>query len=731
MKTASGIVLTHIVVLCLSLWAPVSNAADIVSTAPLAVEVDVTSSINRSGGPIPLTLHVHYYGSQAGLAGDLTLRLVTTDGTPMATYLLEGLFIPKGEQTYEFLIQPPTSDVWQEGYDLFPIFRTDKGKVYHLQEQLLRLPGASRRSCVITVASDEDGILQQSEKSAVGELAFESRMPGFENIRPANRPVSTLFRAVDIQNFPTQPLSHCVSDMVVLPDDTFARLSQKQITALLAWVKAGGSLFVFLDETEPLSGQRQAELNSFLNAAEDDPLVFQLSSGKVQFSNDADAPCVMRSLGLGRVAVTTSPGSQSLGNHLGESNLRRLYIHLWKVRAEQAQEILNSPEGNWSFAPGRRYTVMNNYNFSNVNDPGIDAFVRRFRPTPTPGGNALLENTLPQGMEMLPLWLIGVTLFFYILVIGPADYLLLGAFNLRKYTWIFFPVMTIIFTAGAIIAANSKMQGSNDGGRVLIRDISQDGHILRENEISTFVPTSAGEKLVNADKELLAPISPSRLGVDQHHYQQYRNYDYSGSPPVFRGRFPIEAQLVQRVHKWTPEMVRLLRIPAEPLKEESSFDWTRPIDPFSSQQRRDLANRLRSAFGSDVSAKLIRRDARNESKNSPGKRGPRQQDTFDVCGLQHVLMDEHTHIQRRMVGVNGNVWYDQNTYEPISFVDVSSFREEAGMYSIVSHLSPKCDDFLEDLPVLDPTDQNSWLLIVLVQQGNQWDVFRQLIQTKQ
>lgn len=697
---------------------------------PLSIEVDVSSSMNRSGGPIPLTLHTHYFGSKAGLAGNLTLNLITTSGTRMATYQFEGLFLTKGEQTFQFLIQPPTSGVWEDGFDLFPVFHADSGQVYRLQEQLLRLPGANRRSCVITVASHADDLLTVDQKKLAADLAFEIRMPGYEDVRPANRSIMTLYRGLSRQNFPNQALEHCVSDIVLLTADTFPSLSEKQCAAILAWVKAGGSVAVFLDETEPLESSRMEFLNELLNSPKEDPLAYQLSSGKLQLSHNSESKLLLRNNGLGRVSLAASPRGKSLTQSLGDEATRELYVHLWKVRKEQQKEILASKNGEWSFAPGRRYTVMNNRNFGNMNDPGLDNFTRRFRPTPTGGGNGLLEQTLPIGMEMLPLWLIGTTLFFYILAIGPGDYLLLGALGLRKYTWIFFPVVTVLFTAGAIVTANYKMAGNTDGGRVLIRDISAAGHIVRENEISTYVPTTGGEKLVDAKRELLTPINPQQLGVN-HQYAQ-RGYDYENSPPVFRGRFPIEAQLVQQVHKWSPEMVRRLRIPAKPTPETSGFDWTQRIAPKDYSQRLSLANRLKSTFGNNVNAELIRRNGHNDSDQNPNDRNNEALDRIRICGDGNILVDQtrYNPYSQQVVNVNGTITVQEGYADPVSFLRSSAFREEAGMYSVVSQLSPKCDDFLEDLPILDPTDDKTWLLLVTVQNGNDWDIYRQLIKTR-
>lgn len=696
--------------------------------APLAIEVDVDSSLNRSGGPIPLILHFNYFGTQPGVTGNLECRLVSTDGTLMGTYLFEGLYLTRGEQIQSFLLQPPTSGVWQDAYDFYVTFTTSEGKRYAFPEQLLRLPGAGRRSCVITVATSDESFLDKHEKELAAELDFENRMPSPDESRPTERSIITLSRPLNIQDFPTQPLEHCVSDLVLLVGKSFEKLSDRQEKALLAWVRAGGSLAILLDDSEKLPSRKIDVLNQLLNSSDQSPVVSQLSSGRLQFALQGESSVLLRNCGQGRVVLAPDPKQGSLADAFGEKVAREVYIHLWKVRREQALEIRNSLAGNWSFDPGKRYTVMNNSNFDRMDDPGIQNFVRRFRPTPTTGGTGLLQQTFPQGMQMLPLWLIGVTLLFYVLAIGPLDYLLLGAFRIRKYTWIFFPVVTIIFTAGAIVSANYKMRGHDSGGRVLILDVSKEGLVVRENEIRTYLPSTGGELLIDANRELLTLIHPQQLGVNNPYAGNSRSPESFSIPPVYRGRFPIEAQILQRVHKWSPEMVRRLRIPAVATQEPSGFDWSQQIDPTNQGTRSELTKRIQDSFGEHCFAQLLHRDARDDSRRSAQHGWKETLDLIHLCGPNDFFDSLYEHQQLSPVNMARPAVGNQDRYfAPDNFLRNSALREEAGMYSVVSQLSPKCDDFLEDLPILDPTDENSWLLMIGTQVANHWKIYRQIV----
>ncbi len=690
----------------------------------LTIEVDISSSVNRSGGPIPLTLRLNYFGCKAGLAGKLRFRMVSQNGALVATYLFEDLFIPPGEQTYEFLIQPPSSAVWMDAYDFYPIFETQEGETFAYPEQLLRLPGASRRSMVITIGTLNNERLDVTQKEFGSELALEKRMPSLDSVRPNQKSIVTLSRSLSVQDFPNSALEHCVSDIVILTKGTFEKLSIRQGEALLAWTRAGGSVAIFLEEKVRLPAEKTDLLNEFLSAPKDDPLVYQLSDGTWQFAKGSTETLLLRRCSFGRVAVGVRQDSQLLSELYSPSDRQQLFSHLWKLRSDQTDLMMHSTDGNWSFDLARRSVVRDNINFSNINDPGLDQFLRRFRPTPTIYGNGLLAETLPVGMQMLPLWLIGLTLLLYIIAIGPLDYFLLGALGLRKLTWIFFPVVTVLFTVGAIVAANRTMQGKDEGGRVIIHDITSDGLIARENEIETVVPRSGGIRFVEAKQELLTPINPFRLGISPDYTAQYGprpGETIEEAPPLFRGRFPSEAQLVEQVHKWSPRMTRKLRISTKPTPEPSRFDWTLPVNPEDRDSYLELTRRIQAAFGKNVHAMFLR------PRPSPGAYDLHNfSEKIVLLGHGEIFQDPYYDESRLdLPGMNSPQRQRQD------FLQDSTYSEQSGIYSVVSQLSPKCDDFLEDLPILDTSEKKAWVLLIAVQDGNVWNIYRQYIKGKQ
>lgn len=698
---------------------------------PLTIEVDTSSSINRTGGPIPLLVHLHYFGQQVGLAGHLRFNFRAQDGTLAATYEFPDLFITPGEQSFEFLIQPPTSGTWNDAYDVYPIFIRDDGQRFVFAEQLLRTPGTTRRACVVTIATLRDQELKPRDKEVFGQLSLEQYFPDLEATRPQNLPVRTSARVTALQDFPNHPLAHCVSDLVLLTGETFSRLSERQGQALLAWVRAGGSVAIFLDESERMSSEHLALLNRFTGANAETVLVTQLSNGTLQLGESAEEVLLLGNCGLGCAVIGRDSKLTAGSDRYTPEEFLQMYVHLWKIRDEQKPHLLFNPNPQWSLEPSRRYSQLNNQNYYDytTNRYYSSQNEREFRAIPTAGGSGLLEATMPTGMEMLPLWMMGLTLFLYILAIGPGDYLLLGQLQMRKYTWVSFPVITVLFTAGAILAANYKMGGNDDGGTVVFRDITEDGLIARENELVTIIPASNATLPIPAQQELITPVDPYRLGM-AYNYAYRQQYERRSAPPLYRGRFPVEAQLVRQVYKWSPDMFRRLRIPLEPVRESSGFDWSRPIDPTDRNGWLELTGRIRKAFGEQTHAFLLRRNARDDSAHPQFAAGNEKLDRIVLCGDSSIFEDPHQQSQVRMVTATPyQSQYVDTYYENVSFLMKSSLRQEAGMYSIVSRLSPKCDDFLEDLPLLDSSDEHTWLLVIVVQDGNDWEVYRKIVRT--
>ncbi|MEW4489740.1 hypothetical protein AB1L42_16785 [Thalassoglobus sp. JC818] len=688
---------------------------------PLLVEFDAETYSNRSGGPILLRMKVQCGLPAPGVAGNLMLELVNDAGGRVGLYELDNLFFTSGSQDYEFLIQPPTARLWQPQYDVFVTFQSSDGARHTLNPQVIRVPGASRRACVITLASQDADRITSEDKEICQEFFLEKCLPGYDDQVQADRPVVSLSRLCEPIDFPNSPLEHCVSDLVIIASDLFEKLSEQQRLALKAWVRAGGSTLVLLNSDQRVDSDVLTDLNDLAGFPESEPQIFQAPGGGFSFENDEKIFTCRP--GFGRVAFANIDSQEKFAETLTDQQLRELFVHLWKVRKEQVAPILET--GKWSWDPGRRYTVLNNWNFNNVNDPGIDAFINRFRQTPASGGVSFLQRTQPTGMNVLPLWFISLSLFLYVLAIGPLDYLCLGSLGLRKLTWVTFPVVTVLFALGAITTSNYAMQGSNEGGSLTIYDVTDEGEIARVNELQTMLLSTSRQLDLEADRELLAPIDLQSLSGGNN-VQYRRPEDTPNELPFYRGSFPNGAHLIQAVHKWSPQVFRRMKIPTENTVPPGNFDWSLPIDPTDSNQHLALQQRLTAAFGEDIYAQLIRQippQQRSDMSWYPV-------DRIALCGDPGFFQYSESENANQIRPMSVPVIDQYRNRSETNFLYATAFRTEAGMYSVVSQLSPKCDDFLEDLPLIDSSDPHQWLLLVAKRDDNHWTVYRKIYDTR-
>jgi hypothetical protein len=679
---------------------------------PLLIEVEQSSNVSRSGGPVPVSLYVQWGGRQGFVNGDLTLE-IRDDFELLAVHVLPDLYISAGEQRIEFLLPPPSSSVRESQYDVFPTFVTAEGR-HELNEQQLRLPGAGRRTTVITVGTTSTGFEQPRETRFEPAFHLERLSPH----RTSNRSdavVMTLARTVPVREFPTQPLWHCVSDLVLLTGASFAELSDRQGQSLLAWVRAGGSFCLLLDET-PLTGPQIDLLNEFLSASPEEPLVYRgPNGGPILTDRESDsipAP-VLAECGFGRVVVSDHPpevpdGRTGLsvfrGDRDGPDPWMKAVAFLWKLRNDQSGHL--NRNGTWSVEIGERIeSTSQERAFSpQLETPYRRQDVWKFRPQSITGGMGLLEQTLPRGMQVVPLWLMGATLLLYVLAIGPADYLTLGMLRGRKYTWILFPCFTVLFTGGAIWVSNMMMQGRDHGGSIHLMDVTPQGHLARETEIGLLFFASSTSARTELVQKLFTPLDHRRLGARALHRLDDREMSESRSTPmIVSGMLPHHGEALQSVPQWTPQLNRTLRIPAEPVAEPSGFDWSVPIDPFTPEGLDTLRNRLVAAFGAEIHAQLF-------SRGLPTFPRPNI-----IFGEEKILASKHE---------SRAVFLGQLDY--VDFVRSSAWKEDPGLFSVVSRVAPKCDDFLEDLPLLDPSDRSTCLLIVARQEENNWQIFRRL-----
>jgi hypothetical protein len=641
------------------------------------LEVEVTSPIPvfRSGGPAPIAVKIRWTGSRM-LEGPLGFTV--KDFNQVLGRLRTGdVAVGTGKQTFEVLLPTMTASAG----DSRPKVSVRLGGT-GLGTFPLNLPAGDRRSLVVGFCRS-GASLRPDSIVIVSSLYLDrfdplSRGPNrLDGTRPPGQRLLSSRRA-DLEPgvLPDTPLEYCAFDVVVAEARGFARLGEKQLEALARWVEGGGSFLLLAERYGGLKPHHVRFLNRLTGG---ESLVYRLGpDGRLEFDG-FDANGIFRHRPeLGRAVVATR--KLDLENDLDSRWWREAVCFLWKVRERSALQVKRS--GTW--APLRE-TPRPAWAASNIHAPGYS-----FRPLPDVD---LGDLSLPPEIRLIPFGVLVLILALFILAIGPIDYYLLGLLRVRWLTWIVFPLTCVAFTLITVWVSNAYLGDASHRQTLTFLDVGRGGKPLRQSRITfTF---SAGEYLetVKLDRTLHATIDPK-------HYAEAKTMPGGGwsvsptpddGPPQYVGRLAGRAEATRRIWKWTPTVSRTLTF--APDSKPLSLDWD-AVEPKALLKRAGL---LGSALEEGLRSSGVNLDEIVLIRVLTEDRG------------QDLLTKE---IRRSRPGQGEG--RGLTTRKLTELIDgVSRRPSQYGFFQVVSAISPNGAANFEDLAVLDSSDMDRILLVVV------------------
>ena len=106
---------------------------------------------------------------------------------------------------------------------------------------------------------------------------------------------------------------------------------------------------------------------------------------------------------------------------------------------------------------------------------------------------------------MVPITYVGAILLTYIFLVGPGDYFLLGLLKMRRYTWIVFPVVTVLFTGGLVLLSNHYMSTTETGGSIEICDVTGDKIAFVGSDSEAAAYAASGARSIDLGGKLVLP----------------------------------------------------------------------------------------------------------------------------------------------------------------------------------------------------------------------------------
>ena len=759
----------HYSITLLSLLVCLIPAAAAAADKPIVgLKMELMSIRNRSSGPLPVRFRLEYNQPRM-LEGDLQLSIYDGQDFYTAEDLIAKLRfddIVLVGQDYQFnAVLPPLPTSTVRNWSIEAVFITDSGPI-PLSSIIDKQNPPEAFDLITSNPAERSVLLCSCCAESIGQSASKNRRfletaLSLENYNPLNQSVdensqstaqevaealapNTAGRSIIhfagqwvARDLPLDPLSYCAFDLVLLSDGALARLTQDQMDGLSKWVRAGGSVCILPDA--PMKPMHLELLRTLLGKQQSNAADLTLDDeGRLIVVSDENDPLLMNHFGLGRAVIL--PAVDSLEQRLGKEDLGQVVAFLWKVRRDSG--IWNGEK--WS---ATKYLDQLRATGIDVRTDDIGAYVtdeslgdlerqnllrpllndrqengrsylntqylesvfggsERLNPRTEPLLSFGEQLLLPEDVEMVPTWVIGLILSGYVLTIGPVDYFVLGWLRLRKYTWVVFPIVTVCFTFLTIAVAHDYMSSEDTGGRLVITDVVDNGIPARQTVLETLFLGGKTEITTNHKSQLVVQAEDSFTAADSQNIYGNGPARESDTPLNYSGHFPQNYTIRQEVQQWSPVSLRMLSLEPEGVKLPS-IDWSDSTLVTTPEGNIRLRAALRKNQIPIHSAVIFHNGTQQA-----------------LLGQLPPAFEAGSGQQIGMIGDNVPGSRTLAIQQLLSYIPTAS--NNTGLFRIVSQIAPQGAGSLEDLAFWDSSDPRQWALVIMTTDGDEFQVYRKL-----
>ena len=636
----------------------------------------------RTEAPIPIEARFKWDSTRI-LEGRLEMEFLEGNRV-LGRYRSGEMALTGGEQKFQMLL-PPTLAPFSDSQVQVQIKFVTAVNAIDVEPSVLFLPTSSERSLVVGWCAPESTAGWQ-QSGIEQSLLLERFAPTSDNI--SQRLLLTSVVRLDPENLPAQPLAYTSFDVVVLTAEAFKQASERQLQALARWVKGGGSACVYV------GGGLQPNHIEFLNQ-----LAETTSGGPTFLSDDAGNLLPARKeilslrSGLGRGVIVPEDIVADLNTNAPAC--RKAAAFLWKVRSSQMQAIVDS--GHWE-TPANPSMGYNSFSRGPqpVPLPQIIPNGRQFAGSlsysvlPTNLGAELMNLLMPRTVRLIPFSALLGLLGLFLLIIGPADYFVLGFLRRRRLTWVLFPATSIAFTVATVLMANHYLGLRDQRRSLIVVDLTQDGTALRWNRYELIFAARDKQSVTELKDALWVPldvqVTPGQIynpNFNPNINPNMRNYGYSADtgreadPPLYDGVLPVHFQTSEAIRQWQPVLNRTFSF--EPPPAPLFTNWRAIEEAWPNLQ--------------NIRAKL------SERKSFSG-------DLYAISSSNSITADS---------GSTGIL--------PASILAALCVGDSRGLLSLVSQVSPGGGGNFEDMQAMD-TETNDSVLAIVTRVGDDIVVYR-------
>ncbi len=313
----------------------------IMAQAPLkeTLEVNFKSSTLRARSDAPAMGEVSFkWTGLRVLEGRVEMRFM--DGRELlAIYTSPDIALTTGDQTFRWQLPAVHPRGYTSQVDVKMSFITAKKRFDFPDTWQLSMAGAQDRITIIgqcltvTNANEMDGKLLQS-------LRYDRFDPRAGQQSGRTVPTCYLAPRVPPDDMPLSPIGYCAYDVMACVGEGFNELKEKPLVALKQWTLAGGSLFVV--PRGVLKEYHVKFLNDLAGRDLTDPAFRLDGEGHLQYVAETNPPPAVKfhsELGRLVVVLRLPKEDERFTAFLNSANWLQLVGHLWKFRASQLANL--------------------------------------------------------------------------------------------------------------------------------------------------------------------------------------------------------------------------------------------------------------------------------------------------------------------------------------------------------------------------------------------------------
>lgn len=534
-----------------------SEAADDAATKDkkerhgLRAEYDLTGSRQREDAPLLATWKVNWEKEYL-LEGNFRIEFFK-DRVKYQVYESDPYALTQGDRIVRMLLPATAGPQFWMRHWMHVVF-VGKDREYDLGDFDVAFQSDRHKCGLCRIVSPANTIGASLEDEIARQMRFEAFLEQDTTQQAATWIPNTVIAPWEVQDMPLSAFYYTPFDIVFLGSAAFGAASAKQVDTLDQWVQAGGRLCLCI--RDPLPDHHDSFVRELLAAAGD-----ELEPGQRGWPlPPSNSPAWLARRGLGRVGLVVI--NSSADNAALTAGLQSLHNFLWMIpkpyrpQRVPGDDIFSQSDDALRNSIDRRQTTnlvvrrKNEYDFlvSHLN-----------------------ELLLPSNVRIMPLGLTGLLLWSYLILIGPVDYFVLRYFRLQRWTWVTFPLTTVLLAILCVQVSNAYLTSQDHGKKLVIRDLDEAGNLLLENR---FQMTFSGRRATTTDEvsSAMASVmsfedSARRIGPTAMSF---------GTDAVFSklsGSIPANYRVDRTIDKWSPRLDRYLAF------ESESPDPTRVSEP--------------------------------------------------------------------------------------------------------------------------------------------------------